>query len=65
MWLKPKNPSTPLRHGSNMKKHMLQWKKLLCKEIFAQVEVIRAFMKMKENEENMYKTEAAIHKCST
>ena len=48
-------PTTPLHHGSkNMKKHV-SVKKLICKEIFASVEVIKAFMKMKGNGENIYK----------
>ena len=39
----------------NMKKHMSQRKKLVCKENFALVEVMKAFMKTKENGQNIYK----------
>ena len=44
--------TTPLRHGSKSKKKHVSVKKLICKKIFASVE---AFLKTKENGENMYK----------
>ena len=40
-------------------------KKLIYKEIFASVKIIKAFMKMKENGQNVYKTEGAVRRCST
>ena len=46
-------PATLLRHGNKkIKKHMFQWKKFVSKENFTLVEVIKAFMKMKENGEH-------------
>ena len=58
-------PTIPLRHWSeNMKKHV-PVKKLICKEIFTEVEIIKAFMDIKENGENVYKIERAIRSCST
>ena len=58
-------PATPLQHGSeNMKKHV-SVKKLICKEIFTEVEIIKAFMEIKENGENVYKIETANSRCST
>ena len=48
-------PTTPLRHlGKTMKKHV-SMKKLIYKNIFAYVKVIKAFMKTKENGEIIYK----------
>ena len=53
---------TFLRHGSeNMKKHV-SVKRLICKEIFAEVEIIKAFMEMKENGENLYSHSQMFYK---
>ena len=38
---------------------------LICKEIFAKVEVIKTFIKMIENEENACWTEAIVRRFST
>ena len=34
---------------------MLKWENLFCNEIFASAEDIKAFMKTKENQQNIYK----------
>ena len=48
--------TTPLLHGVKTIKKHISVNKLIYKDIFAEVEVIKAFMKTKETGENIYKT---------
>ena len=57
-------PTTPLRHGGKTMKKHVSVKKIICKNVFAKVEVIKAFMKTKENGENICKMpNASLRNC--